>query len=545
LNLVDIFTKKRFWDYLSKLSATSRVSNVVAAGTMIRMVPTMGIRQIGAPLSQTGGLKLSDEVFELAGSRAPPRAPERQRGLWSFLTWSFVIAPIVTAETFFAKNASALGQAAEEQNNSVGGLDKGSAEATTDHNPSAVAAVVADDSRDDDAGASRLIGAARTVLHDGGSQHDQSPAHVASHETDAASAPALGGGGGGGGGGPHDAVASEAGASSYSAVSFQDGDLTNETLGGLAGQSLSSGEIPYGLPNGLAVDASASGGLIDISVGGEPILASTTHDLISAATTTVSEILSPVGLDTAVNLKDILGFDVQLSGTHGFLANDLGAALEANLPQPVANLMSTAVGATPESLSLLDFGASKTLDNLLGPNDLFDVGHLNSVTVLTSGQVTASGMTGNLSGDGDAALEKLTGALATGPDSASDANLPVDLGSDVPRVGVVVGEATDVTPGHSIDFPSQALPEGDVLFGGSGYTDYHVALNTSVSSSSVNGVTATATAVTNTHDAASLSLVDAPNASHASEPPAPEHQEVLLPQVSNAVDELSVRGHGH
>ena len=253
----------------------------------------MGIQQIGAPLSQTGSLKLSDEVFEIAGSRAPPRAPERQRGLWSFLTWSFVIAPIVTAEAFFAKNAHALGQAADDQTNSGGGLDKGPAEATTDHNPSAVAAVVADDIRDDDADASRLIGALRTALHDGGSQHDQSPAHVAPHDTDAASAPAAGGGGGGGG--PHDAGASQAGASSSSVVSFQDGDLTKETLGGLAGQSLPSGEIPYGLPNGLAVDASASGELIGISVGGEPILASTTPDVISAATTTISEFLSPVG----------------------------------------------------------------------------------------------------------------------------------------------------------------------------------------------------------------------------------------------------------
>jgi hypothetical protein len=510
---------------------------------MIHVVSTMGIQQIGAPLSETGSLKLSDEVFELAGSRAPPRAPERQRGLWSFLTWSFVIAPIVTAETFFAKNANALSQAADDQRNSGGGPDKGPAEATIDHNPSAAAAIVADDSRDDDADASRLIGAVRTVLHDGGSQHGQSPAHVAPHDTDAASAPAAGGGGGGGG--PNDAGASEAAASSPSVVSFQDGDLTHEMLGGLAGQSLSSGEIPYGLPNGLAVDASASGGLIAISVGGEPVLASTTSDVISAATTTVSEILSPVGLDTAVNLKDILGFDVQVSAIHGFLANDLGAALEVNLAQPVANLMSTAVGTTSESLSLLDFGASKTLDNLLVPNDLFDVGHLNTVTVLANGQVTASGMIGDLSGDGDAALEKLTSALATGAESASDAKLPVDLGSDVLRVGVVVGEGTDVTPGHSIDFPSQALPEGDMLFRGSSYTDYHVALNTGASSGAVNGVTATATAVTNTHDAASLSLADSPNATHASEPPAPEHQEVLLPQVSNAVDELSARSHGH
>ena len=95
----------------------------------------------------------------------------------------------------------------------------------------------------------------------------------------------------------------------------------------------------------------------------------------------------------------------------------------------------------------------------------------------------------------------------------------VSIVSDAPHVGIV-GEATDLTPGHSVDFPAQPAPEGNVLFSGTNYTDYHVALNTGFSSSAINGITATTTTVTNTHDAAPLSPVDSPNG-HASEPPAP------------------------
>jgi hypothetical protein len=600
---------------LSKLSATSCVSKIVAAATM---VPSMGIQQTGAPFPPTRGLKLSDEVFELAGSRAPPRAPERQRGLWSFLTWSFVIAPIVTTETFFAKNAYAFGQAADDQNNSGAGLDKGPAGATADNSPSAVAAVIADDARDDNADASRLIGAVRPASHDGFSQYDQNPVHIGLHDTDAASAPA-GGGGGGGGGGPNDAAASDAGASSGNVVGLQASDLTNETLGGLPGQSPSSGENPYGLLNGLAVDASASEGLIDVSAGNEPIvvqivslgqgllpgersndlsheiavgassagglhvdvagglrvdvsvgkepilpevvslgesllsgdgglhvgisvgaepsLAPTTFDINSAVTTGLPDILS---LDTAV--KDVLGFDLHVNGAGEFVANDLTTALDVNPSQLVADV-STTTGPATEDLPRLDFGASKALDDLLGKG-LLDVGHLSDAISEPSSVVATSAS--DLGSDASAALEKVSApALSISHESGSNTNPSmVSTVSDVPHLGIV-GEATDLTPGHSVDFPAQPVPEGDALFSGTSYTDYHVALNTAVSSSAANGTIATTTTVTNTHDVASASPVDSPNASHASEPPAPEHQDVSLTQLSNAVDDLSVRGHSH
>jgi hypothetical protein len=569
------------------------------------MVPSMGIQQTGAPLPPTPGLKLSDEVFDLAGSRAPPRAPERQRGLWSFLTWSFVIAPIVATETFFAKNAYALGQAADDQNNSGASLDKGPAGATADNSPSAVAAVIADDGRDDNADASRLIGAVRPASHDGFSQHYQNPVHIALHDTDAASAPAVGGGGGGG---PNDAAASDAGALSGNVVGLQASGLTNETLGGLAGQSPSSGENPYGLLNGLAVDASASGGPIDVSVGNEsivvqsvslgqglplgelsndlsheiavgapsaglrvdvsvgnepilpelvslgeslssgdgglhvgisvgtePSLAPTTSDISSAVTAGLPDILS---LHTAV--KDVLGFDVHVNGAGEFVANDLTTTLDVNPSQLVADV-SIATGPATEDPTRLDFGASKALDDLLGKG-LLDVGHLSDAISEPSSLVATSA----LGSDASAAVEKVSApALSISHESGSNTSPSmVSTVSDVPHLGIV-GEATDLTPGHSVDFPAQPVPEGDTLFSGSSYTDYHVALNTAVSSTAPNGTIATTTAVTNTHDVASVLPLDAPNASHASEPPAPEHQDASPTQLFNAVDDLSVRGHSH
>ena len=169
------------------------------------------------------------------------------------------------------------------------------------------------------------------------------------------------------------------------------------------------------------------------------------------------------------------------------------------------------------------------MDSLSGGKGLLDVGHLSEAITEPSSAVPTSGLSNDLGSTAGATLEKVSApALSISHESGSNTNLSmVSTVSDAPHVGIV-GEATDLTPGHSVDFPAQPVPEGDVLFSGTNYTDYHVALNTGVSSSAVNGITATTTTVTNTHDAASVSPVDSPNASHASEPPAPEHHDVSL-----------------
>ena len=593
----------------------------------------MGIQQIGAALSQTRSLTVADELTELAGSRAPPRAPERQRGLWSFLTWSFVLAPIVTAEAFFAKNTSALSNSSDDQSNYAAVVDNGPAHAAADPNPSALAGVVVDNSQEDDSDALPLKGVARTVLHSGNPSHDGSADHWVLRDADAGSPPAGGAGGGGGGGGSASG-ANDALASADSVANFQDVDALPNDKQGLIGQGPAAGETPGGLSNGAAVESSASVGLVDISVGAGTVLASATSEvissdatsvpkilstpinLISTATGAVSEIISPVGLDAPLNLKDVLGFDLHVNGAGEFVANDLSTALDVNPSQLVADV-STAIGLATEDLPQLDFGASKTLDNLLGnglpdfghlsdpisdlnsvfaktglgsdlgsdagaalekvsasalsishesgsstnlldlgsSNDvdglsggkgLLDVGHLSEVMPEPSSAVPTSGLSKDLGSTAGATLEKVGGpALSISQESGANTDLStVSIVSDAPHVGIV-GEATDLTPGHSVDFPAQPAPEGDVLFSGTNYTDYHVALNTGVSSSAVNGITATTTTVTHTHDAASVSPVDSPNARHASEPPAPEHHDVSLPQVSNVVDELGVRGHSH
>ena len=404
----------------------------------------MGIQQTAAPLPQTRGLKRTDEVFELAGSRAPPRAPERQRGLWSFLTWSFVIAPIVTAESFFAKNGHTL-TPADDQNDPSTYHDKDQLAATSDQDPTVAAAAIASDgSQEDNTDASRLVGAVRWAAHNGDPQHDKSPTLAVARDTDPASAPT--GGGGGGGGGPSDTNATSDGTSKLQNVDNVDegspsgsseltlssaeipdvshnltssggipDDLSQSSGGGpyielpaggepisvqigspslvqigLLGQGLLSGEIPNSLPHEIAVGASTGGGPIDTLVGSELGLAHTTSDVISTITKAAPDILLPVGLDTVASLKDVLGFDLHVNAAGGFVANDLSAALDSNPSQLVADVVSTAAIPVAEGLPLVGVGASEEVDSLLSGKGLLDVGHLNDVTSETSSVVAAA-----------------------------------------------------------------------------------------------------------------------------------------------------------
>ena len=60
----------------------------------------MGMQRLRLASPPAQRLASSADFVELSRSRNPPRAPERQRGLWSFLTWPFILAPIAVAEAF-------------------------------------------------------------------------------------------------------------------------------------------------------------------------------------------------------------------------------------------------------------------------------------------------------------------------------------------------------------------------------------------------------------------------------------------------------------
>ena len=490
----------------------------------------MGIQQTAAPLPQTRGLKRSDEVFELAGSRAPPRAPERQRGLWSFLTWSFVIAPIVTAESFFAKNGHAL-TPADDQNDPSAYHDKHQLAATPDHDPAVAAATIASDgSQEDNTDASRLVGAVRWAVHDGDPQHDKSPTLAVARDADPASAP-TGGGGGGGGGGPSDTNATSDGTSNLQNVDNLDegtpsgsseltlssaeipdvshnltssggipDDLSRSSGGGpyielpaggepisvqigspslvqigLLGQGLLSDEIPNGLPHEI-VGASTGGGPIDTLVGNELGLAHTTSDVISTITKGAPDILAPVGLDTVASLKDVLGFDLHVNAAGGFVANDLSAALDGNPSQLIADVMSTAAIPVAGGLPLVGVGASEEVDSLLSGKGLFDIGHPSDAISETSSVVTAAASAVSL--ESSLSTNLLDSEASKSADSLLGGKGLLDVGHLSDAISepssVVAAAASAVSPESSLStnlLDSEASKGADSLLGGKGLLD--------------------------------------------------------------------------
>jgi hypothetical protein len=139
--------------------------------------------------------------------------------------------------------------------------------------------------------------------------------------------------------------------------------------------------------------------------------------------------------------------------------------------------------------------------------------------------------------------------VATSPDGSSSTLLPIAGAAPDPAHVSILGEATSMTPGHSIDFPAPVTSEGDVLFRGNSYTDYHVALQTVGPSSAANNLASTLSSATSTTpDTVSLAHVDslAPNspASSTTSPPA-QHQDTSLAHVTSTLDDLSLRGHTH
>ena len=482
--------------------------------------------------------------------------PQRQRGLWSFLTWPFVIAPIVAAETFLAGNGHAV--AAEDQDDRATAHGKGQPGAAPDQDQTAAGpAHAADDSQGDQTDGGRAPGAMPKALHDGDLPHEEHAKAPIAHDAVATTPPADGGGGGGG--------------SSDGSASDTNSSDANASLASDSATSGSSGDgIPFGVPTEIShqivIGASTGGGLsIDVSIGGEPGLALTTPDLVSTLTGTVSDILAPVGLSglsSSLDLKDILGFDLHVNSSGEFIATDLSAALDlhalssiTNTVSTVTNTVSTLASPVTDGLPVLNFATSNVLDSLFGSDNHSTAGHLGDLSsIIGSSSLgsddAVSALTGSLGSSGTASPDKLVDALLapSSDGSVGTAVAAASTFSDAAHISIV-GEATAITPGHSIDFPAPVLPESNVLFQGNNYTDYHVALQTVGPSTVSNSIATTLTSVASTTpDTTSLAHVDSP----APNPPASslaapttQHQDTSLTHITTTLDDLSLRGHTH
>jgi hypothetical protein len=545
----------------------------------------MGIKQNGkqnsARVLQVRQPIAGENLTELVGSRAPPRIPQRQRGLWSFLTWQFVIAPIIAAGSSFIGNGHSL--AAEDQDDRAADHQKGQPDAASDHDQAA--AGIPDDSRDDQTDASlRLLGAAPKALLDrDGLPHEEHAGPAVAHDILATASPA---GGSEGSGGLDAASSGDANAADANAA--PDGGIA--TAGFSSEASGTSSGSPTEISQQIVIGDLTSGGLyVDVSVGGELGLALTTSDIVPTLTSSVADILATVGLSSSLSLKDFLGFDLHVNSGGELIATDLGAALDLNPSFAIPNIVSTVVSpvANPVS-SVVDLVAdglpvltSNPLDRLLGGanhnhsvvghlGDLTSLigsdgisyglpGHLGDLTsVITSGDIGSgdpiSALVGNLgcnalSGSSAASLGMFPDAFAaTSPGGSSNTDLPVVGAVSDPAHVSIVAEATAIIPGHSIDFPTPALREGDVLFHGNSYTDYHVALQSAGPSPGSGSIAPTLTSVSGIADAMSLTHVDAPVANAApstSTAATAQHPDVFLTHISTTLDDLSLHSHTH
>jgi len=320
---------------------------------------------------------------------------------------------------------------------------------------------------------------------------------------------------------------------------------------------MSSGS-PSEISQQIVIGELTSGGLnVDVSVGGELNLALATSDVVSTLTSSVADILATVGLSSSLDLKDLLGFDLHVNSAGELIAADLGAVLDLNasfaipnivstVVSPVANPVSSVVNLVADGLPVLTVGTSNPLDRLLGGDnhDHSVVGHLGDLTSLIGSDGISHALPGH--------LDDLTSVTASGDIGSGG---PISALTDLPVVGAVtdpahvsiLAEATAIIPGHSIDFPKPALPEGDVLFHGNSYTDYHVALQ-SAGPSAGSSIAPMLTSVSGIPDATSLTHVDAPVANAApstSTAATAQHPDVLLTHMSTTLDDLSLHNHTH
>lgn len=502
------------------------------------------------------GENLTEEnLTELAGSRAPPRIPQRQRGLWSFLTWQFVIAPIVAAGSFIGNGHA---PATEDQDDRAADHQKGQPDAASDHDQTAAAGAAGtpDDSRGDQTDASlRLL--APKALHDrDGLPHEEHGGPAVAHDIVATASPT---GDSEAGGGPVATSSDDADAAPDSGIA---------TAGFSSEASVTSSGSPTEISQQIVTGELTSGGLyVDVSVGGEPNLALATSDVVSTLTSSVADILATVGLNSSLNLKDFLGFDLHVNSGGELIATDLDAVLDLNPSFALPNIVSTVVSAVAnpvlsvanlvtDGLPILNLG-SNPLDRLLGGDDNNHpvVGHLADLTsVITSGDIGSGDpisalvddVGSNVLGSNSAAsLGMLPDAFAaTSPGGRSNTDLPiVGAVSDPAHISIVV-EATAIMPGHSIDFATPAVPEVDVLFHGNRYTDYHAALQSAGPSPGSSSIAPTLTSMSGMPDATSLTHVDAPVANTATAATV-QHPDVLLAHIATTLDDLGLHSHTH
>ena len=458
----------------------------------------MGIQRLSSALPPAQR-SASSADGDFSSSRSRLRAPERQRGLWSFLTWPFILAPIAAAEAFVSHHGQAL---PTDQQEDSGGIKNHVDIPARQGSPAVGSPLVGSEQAPDDGSHGwRLVDVSRGVVHDG-HQSDQNHAVPLNGVMDVPNLSAGGGGGGGGGGGPDPSNETQAvsdGSQSQSTDSLIDTDLVRDPA-----QNGSLDEISKAIPHDIlgpqALDhigssiGAVTGALVSeastlISDIPLPLNAALDHigpsigtvsgALVSEASTLISDIPIDVSIapdDGPINLKDVVGFDLHLLAGSGAVAPEVALApLGINLSHSIGDFGFVTHIPTVDSVHAVKPGISQEVDGLFATGQgLSDFNHLGYAA--SPNQFGLPKASDDLGVGGNSALGPLD--VAGAPGYPPGVTLPT-----VQNVAAVVGDATDVTPGHSIEFSTPPpSSEGDALFQGNKYTDYHMALQTDASS---------------------------------------------------------------
>jgi hypothetical protein len=233
---------------------------------------------------------------ELAPSPNSPNKPERQRGLWSFLTWSFFLSEVMAAGSFLGKGIGAP----QEDEDGIAHATRHSDTPIDDvPNPAAmrIAAIEPDVQAEEGHAARHKMHAQSLILE---SQPGEAVTLKGS-SIDTGQGGSGGGGGGGGGGSGTDGP-----------------DGVEVSLG--SNLNLDQLLSDFGLNTGLHADlAQILGFDLHLGSGGSLVGTSLSLELNLHPAHLISDLIPTVGIDTNVDLKHLLGFDAQL-GVDGLFA---------------------------------------------------------------------------------------------------------------------------------------------------------------------------------------------------------------------------------
>ena len=476
-------------------------------------------------LSDANALNLKSEAFA--------KRPERQKRDWSFLSWAFFLPHLVATEVFFGKGAKAADQ--DGPHKEVASDSAANTAPSSDSPLNPISAKGADDF-DARQGDGSAASSNQTVLSDLKTDTQYSGPSGHSPVSNDEAKTAAGGGGGGSSVSFHGSTFTDGTVSARSGDEQPDSNNVHAAItpDQLAENPLSpsitgSDESPEGPRNGFnPTGSSESEG--PHGVGASPVSTSTgpgygpgflgdaqvglaTGVHLPDSTTAPAPDISP-GLGAAIDVKGLLGFDLQLNGDGlgaelgtGSLSDLLGfdlhvtadgifAGLNPGAPllipivtgvaEGVENVLHTTASELGSMLSLDGQLGSALLPGLLGDSSGLPImggetpsQPLKDLLADVTGVQVLGGLESSqlLSKVADAAspLANVTELASSHSEVGQVAALSTHIVSELLQVAGL-NEKGVVSSGDAFHFAADPLQQADALFAGQQYTDYNVTL---------------------------------------------------------------------